>query len=127
MFEKTTGLLKDHQKSANKLGEELREIGEISECQTDRYRKMMAVVHTLGLTTMEGDRLRRFRSQQRLSRRLETPVDTYSSLSLQYRRRRQDPNLDTSHLTLEEEGEGREDAAENTLYESMVPKNKRSS
>ena len=127
MFDKTTNLLKGHQRTANEMGEELREMREMCECQTDRFREVMEVVHSLGLTTVEGDRLRRIRSQQRLSRRMEAPADTYSSLSSHYRRRRQDLTLDSSHVTLEEEGDDREDGVENPLYDCVNTKHKRPS
>ena len=125
MFEKTTGLLKDYQRSTHDLGDEIREIREISELQNERFREVMSVVQSLGLSTMEGDRLRRFRSQQRLVRRLESPLDTYSSLSSQYRRRRHDPESEAHTTTVEEEEENQEGGPENSLYECMVPKSKR--
>ena len=124
MFEKTTGLLKDHQRMSHELELELREVRENSEIQNDRHREVMAVIQNLGLTTLEGDRLRRVRSQQRLSRRMELPVDSYSSLSSQYRRRRAGPRSESPHTVLEEEEDGREDGIENTLYECMIPKPK---
>ena len=117
MFDKTTNLLKGHQMTANEVREDMRELREMCECQGDRYREVMDLIRTLGLSTTESDRLRRIRSQQRLSRRLEAPADTYSSLSSHYRRRRQDLTSDASHATLEEEGDDREDGVENPLYD----------
>ena len=127
MFEKTTGLLKDHQRMSHELESELREVRDNNEIQNDRHREVMAVIQNLGLSTLEGDRLRRVRSQQRLPRRMDLPVDSYSSLSSQYRRRRAGPRSESPHTVLEEEEDGREEGFDNALYECMIPKSKKSS
>ena len=127
MFEKTTELLKDHQRMSHDLESELREVRDSTEIQNDRHREVMAVIQNLGLSTLEGDRLRRVRSQQRLPRRMDLPVDSYSSLSSQYRRRRAGPRSESPHTVLEEEEDGREEGFDNALYECMIPKTKKSS
>ena len=117
MFDKTTNLLKGHQLTANEVRTDIQELREMCECQRDRHREVVDLLRTLGLSTTESDRLRRIRSHQRLPRRLEAPTDTYSSLSSHYRRRRHELPPDTSHATLEEEGDDREEGVENPLYD----------
>ena len=101
MFDKTTGLLKGHQLTANEVKTDIQELREMCECQRDRHREVVDLLRTLGLSTAESDHLRRIRSHQRLPRRLEAPTDTYSSLSSHYRRRRHELPPDTSQATLE--------------------------
>ena len=117
MFDKTTSLLKGHQLTANEVRTDIQELREMCECQRDRHREVVDLLRTLGLSTAESDHLRRIRSHHRLPRRLEAPTDTYSSLSSHYRRRRHELPPDTSHATLEEEGDDREAGVENPLYD----------
>ena len=48
MFEKTTELLKDHQRMSHDLESELREVRDSTEIQNDRHREVMAVIQNLG-------------------------------------------------------------------------------
>ena len=51
MFDKTTNLLKGHQLTANEVRTDIQELREMCECQRDRYREVVDLLRTLGLST----------------------------------------------------------------------------
>ena len=88
MFEKTIVLLRNQQEDMHFLGVELQAVKKHSEIQADTYQEVLASVRNLGLSPVEGERLKRSRHHLRTSQHLEVPLSAYSTLSSVHRARR---------------------------------------
>ena len=120
MFEKTIVLLRNQQEDMHFLRVELQAVKRHTESQANTYQEVLASVRNLGLSPVEGERLKRSRHHLRTSQHLEVPpLSTYSTLSSVHRTRR--PCATSSPIVVGAEGGTINNNSRDTLFDRMFP------